>query len=62
MKGVKKNTKNNNSSLRNHVLHGHANKFTSILALIELRKTSHPEDASEISTDDGSRKREMPMR
>ena len=56
MKGVIK-YKKKPSSIRNHVLHGHAKKFTSILALIELRKTSHPEYASEISTDDGSRKR-----
>ena len=45
------------SSIRNYVLRGHANKFTSFLAFLEFRKTSHPDGASEISTDYGSRKR-----
>ena len=54
MKGVVKYTKKT-SSLRNHVLRVHANKFTSFLEFIDLRKTSHPDDASELSTDDGSR-------
>ena len=50
-------TKKNTSSIRNHILHGHANKFTSFLSLLELRKSSQPDDASDLSMDDGSRKR-----
>ena len=50
-------TKKPISSLWNHVLHGHANKFTSFLAFLEMWKTSHPDDAYELSTDDGSRNR-----
>ena len=57
MKGVIKYTKKNTSSIRNHVLHGHTNKFTSSLKFIELRKTSQIDDAYELSMDDGSRKR-----
>ena len=57
IKGVIKYTEKNTSSIRNHVLHGHANKFTSFLSLLELRKTSQPDDAYEISTDDGNRQR-----
>ena len=56
MKGVLKYTKKN-SSLRNRVLHGNANKFTSFLSLLELRKTSQPDNASELITYDGSIKR-----
>ena len=40
----------------NHVLHGHAKKFTSFLAFLERRKTSQPEDESELIIDDGIRK------
>ena len=47
--------KKNTSSLQNRVLRGHVNEFTSLLAFLELRKASHPDDASELSTDDGSR-------
>ena len=57
MKGVIKNTKKNTSSIRNHVLHGHGKKFTRFLSFLELQKNSHLDDTSEISTDDGSRKR-----
>ena len=55
MKGVIKYTKNT-SSIRNHVLHGHANKFTSFLSFLELRKTSQLDNSSELSADAGSRK------
>ena len=51
------NTRKNTYSSQNHVLHGHANKFTSFLSFLELRKTSQIYDRSELSTDDGSRKR-----
>ena len=47
----------NNSSLQNHVLHGNANQFITFLAFLGLWKTSQPDDAYEISTDDVSRKR-----
>ena len=57
MKGVIKYTIKNTSSIRNHVLHGHGNKFTIFLSFLELQKNSHLDDTSEISTDDGSRKR-----
>ena len=57
MKGVIKYTGEKTSSIRNHVLHRHANKFTSLLVFFDLRKTSNPDDASDLSTDDGSRKR-----
>ena len=53
MKYMKKNT----SILRNHILHGNSKEFTSFLALMELRKTSQTDDAFEISTEDGIRKR-----
>ena len=53
MKGVVKYTKKI-SRLRNHVLHGHANEFTSFLEFLELQKTSQPDNISELSTDDGS--------
>ena len=56
MKGVIKHTKKT-SRIRNHVLNGHANEFTSFLEFLELRKTSHPDDSFEISTYDSSRKR-----
>ena len=55
MKGVVKYMKNI-SSLRNHVLHGHANGFASFLKFLEFHKTSQPDDTYELSTDDGSRK------
>ena len=45
------------SILWNHVLHGHTNEFTSFLAFIELRKTSHPDYAYELSIDNVSGKR-----
>ena len=48
MKGVI-NTRKKTSSIRNHVLHGHGNKFTSFLSLLELQKKSQPDDASELS-------------
>ena len=41
----------NTSSLHNHVLHWHAKELGNFLALLELWKTSQPEDASEIITD-----------
>ena len=44
----------NISSVRNHVLRGHANKFTSFLSFLELWKTSHPDNAYETSIDGGS--------
>ena len=56
MKGLIKYTKNT-SSIRNHVLHGHTNEFNSFLTFIELRKTSQPYNAYDLSRDDGSRKR-----
>ena len=56
MKGVVK-YKKNTSRLQNHILHVHANKFSSFLTLPELRKTLQPDDASQISTDDGRKKR-----
>ena len=43
----------NTSSIRNNVLHRHANKFNNFLSFIELQKNL----VSELSTDDGSRKR-----
>ena len=46
-----------NSSIRNHVIHEHANKFSSFLAFLELRKTSQLDEAYELSTDYGSRNR-----
>ena len=57
MKGVIKYTKKNTSSIRNHVLHVHGKKFTRFLSFLELQKNSHLDDASELSTDYGSRKR-----
>ena len=54
MKGVIKCTKKT-SSVRNHALHGHGNKLTRSLSLLELQKKSQLDDASELS-DDGSRK------
>ena len=56
MKLMIKNTKTNTSSIRNHVLHGRAKKLASFLSLLKLWKTSQPDDASELSTDDVSRK------
>ena len=55
MKGVIKYTKKNVSIIPNHVLYGHANEFASFLALLEFWNTSHPDDAYELNTDDGSR-------
>ena len=52
MKGMIKYTKKT-SSIRNHVLNVHTNKFTSFLAFLERRKTSQPEDESELIIDDG---------
>ena len=57
MKGVIKYTKKNTSSIRNHVLHVNSKKFTRFLPFLELQNNSHIDDASELSTDDGSRKR-----
>ena len=54
MKGVIKIHKNT-SSVRNHVLRGHGNKFTSFLSFLEFQNKSQPDDASELS-DDGIRK------
>ena len=56
-KGVIKYTKKNTSSIQSHVLHGHENEFTSFLAFLELQNILNPDDAYEISMDDGSRKR-----
>ena len=56
MKGVIKYTKKNTCSIHNHVLYGHANKFTSFLVFLELRNTSQPDDVYKLSMDDGSRK------
>ena len=42
---------------QNHVLHGHTKELNIYLEFQELRKTLHPDDASDISTDDGIRKR-----
>ena len=57
MKGVLKYTGKNISSIQNHVLHGHGKNFTRFLSFLELQKNSHLDDASELSTDYGSRKR-----
>ena len=57
LRGVVKYTKKNTSRLQNHVLPGHAKDFNIILALLELWNTSQPDDASETSTYNGSRKR-----
>ena len=54
MKGAINTRKKNTSSIRNHVLHGNGKIFTIFLSFLELQKTSHPDDASELS-DDGSR-------
>ena len=45
----------NTSILRNCVLHGHSNKFTSFLEFLEFWNTSQTDDTSELSTDDSSR-------
>ena len=55
MKGVIKYTHKNLFIIPNHVLYGHANEFTSFLAFLELRNTSHPDDAYELNTDYGRR-------
>ena len=47
----------NTSSLRNHILHGYTKEFTSFLSFLELRNISQPDNASELRTEDGSRKR-----
>ena len=57
MKGVIKYTEKNTSGIWNHVLHGHGKKFTRFLSFLELQNNSQLDDASELSTDDGSRKR-----
>ena len=46
----------NASILRNHVLPGNAKELNCFLELLGLRKTSQPDDASELSTDGDSRK------
>ena len=51
------NIRKNTSSLWNYSRHRHANEFTSFLAFLELRKTSHTEYLSEIITEDGSKNR-----
>ena len=43
--------------LLNHVLHWHTNEFNSFLEFLELRKTSYPDNTSDLSMDDGSIKR-----
>ena len=45
------------SSLQKHVLHGNSKDFTSFLLFLELQKSLQPDNASEISTEYGSRKR-----
>ena len=55
MNGVIKYSKKNTSSTWSHVLHGHAIKFTSFLSFLYFQNNSQPDDASEISMDDGSR-------
>ena len=57
MKGAIKYTEKKTSSIRNHILHEHGKKFTRFLSFLELQKKSHLDDAYELSTDYGSRKR-----
>ena len=57
MKGMIKYTKKNTSSIRNHVLHGNGKKIIRFVSFLELQKNSRTDDTSELSTDDGSRKR-----
>ena len=53
MMKVVANIRKKTSRLRNHVLHGHANEFTSFLPFLNLWKTSHLDDTSETITDHG---------
>ena len=50
-------TDKNTPSLFNHVLRGHANELTILLVFLEILKTSHPDNAYDLSTDDDSRNR-----
>ena len=45
----------NTCILLNYVLHGHAKDFTSSLEILELQKTLHPDNASELRMEDESR-------
>ena len=47
----------NTSRLGNHILHRHDKEFTSFLVFLELWNTLQPDNAYEISTEDGIRKR-----